>query len=146
MYNFHKVCREKNNVINFKNDLFFKGNESNFFRIKRKKKLQGRLDSETVEEQIGFIKGHPTLPQHFKELIIKLIAYKAEVVNHGSRIKGFFAEVNNDLKTPKFKRFDKDIQEMKSILENITERSENIDELFVSSKKMSTESQFQAYQ
>lgn len=26
MYNFHKVCREKNNTINFKNDLFYKGN------------------------------------------------------------------------------------------------------------------------
>lgn len=29
MYNFHKVCRDKR-VLNFKNELFFKGNENNF--------------------------------------------------------------------------------------------------------------------
>ena len=44
MYNFHKVCREKNNTINFKHDLFYKGNEHNYFKIKRKKKIQGKCE------------------------------------------------------------------------------------------------------
>jgi len=56
-------------------------------------------------------------------IINKLDNNKAEAVSHNIKVKAFFSEVGNDLRTPKFKKFDKEIGEMKSIIENIHERS-----------------------
>jgi hypothetical protein len=56
MYNFRKICREKNNTINFKNEYFFKGNEVNYDKIKRKKKIDNSVVMPSLlDENINFI-------------------------------------------------------------------------------------------
>ena len=75
------------------------------------------MDNKACEDQLKYIKSNPSIPHHFKELLLKLISYKVQVLNHNSKIKSYFVDVNNDLKTPKFKRYDKDVQEIKHIMD-----------------------------
>lgn len=55
-------------------------------------------------------------------------------------MRAFLSEVSGDLKTPKFRKYDKEILDLKSVMENMNERAENIDELFIPSRKLLKES------
>ena len=146
MYNFHKVCREKNNTINFKNDIFFKRNQVNFHKIKRKKKTQAKHDIQNSKDQIVFVQTHPTLPSTFKDLLIKLITYKAQAETHMSDVKCFMSGLSSDIRTPKFKKFEKDISEMKSMVDAISEKSDTVDDLFVAATKTMESSSTHSFQ
>lgn len=128
MYSFHKVCREKNNTVNFKNEFFFRGNEASFGRIKRKKKLdsKNRLP-DLLEENIRFIEESPALDQNTKALVVSLFNFKNSCYHEVRRLTGMVLKVAGELKGAKMKRAEPHLAEIKTLMDDLDDKSEEIE-------------------
>lgn len=88
MYNFYKVCRQKNNTISFKNDIFYRGNQDNFCKIKRKKRTDYKSKpSETLQENISFITNYSGLDPMTKSILSSILDFKNVAVHSNKKLE-----------------------------------------------------------
>lgn len=105
MYNFHKINREKNNTVTFKNEHFFRGNEAGFGKIKRKRKVDNRNKMpELLEENLRFVQRHPSLDVGSRSLLSMLLNFKFSCYFEVRKLTDLVLKVAEELKGVKLKR------------------------------------------
>lgn len=105
MYGFHKINREKNNSVNFKNEHFYRGNEANFSRVKRKKKVDPRNKMpDLLEDNLRFVQRHPALDSGMRSLLTMLLNFKYNCYFEVRKVTELVLKVAEELKGVKLKR------------------------------------------